>query len=957
MRKASAVLVLSLAALLLIALTPNPRSPLHPPAAAWLQENRSAARNTPPIDDTISFRVICGYQRTAVKVYDGFVSLTGGTLKNIEPWRFTQNDAITAPNSWKLQIKRLAFENQPDQPNRMADGGPPPMNLVPAGIIVTLDRATISAQFHTQQGNFTVPVRNLAFGHQLWFLDNDVQVERVPVPERVSPQSPEEHDYPSLAVLRNGDIWTAWQAYQDRGDQVYARRRGGDPVRLTNQKGDVFRTSIAQDTDGRIYIVWSERQGAAWHLYQRVYDGSNWTTRTQITSQNSPNVFHKLIQTSNGLRLIWVGHENGLSYLYMAANSPSSGWSQPQRIGGPSVWMPEAAADREGNLHVAWDSYQNGNYDIFYRRIAAGGVPAAIEQITTSPRFQAHASIAIDNLDRPWVAWDESGANWGKDWTHNDQFRSTVLYKDRSIRIAVKDGGSWKAAPDFTPAVPDRLRRYWQLPHLAFDRTGRVWVLFQMRTDATNNREDFWCAGGLWDLYLTTLDNGVWRSAALLPQSTGRNESVFQIVGGNDRAWMTWTTDGRVFRPANGGFQAPTTVHYDVFEGQASAPAPSASAPLSPFIERLEHPQVVHPNEREDVQRIRSYRTNVSGTDYRILRGDFHRHSDISNDGSGDGSLEDYYRYMIDVAAMDTGIITDHNMGGDAEYNWWRTEKSYDLFHIPNGYTPLFGYERSVNYPNGHRNVVFDHRGVRTLPVGAAENRGEVNSGTLVYPYLRQNRGISMPHSLATGQGTDWRDNDPQLEPLVEIYQGYHAAYEYEGGPKAESQNNHLLVHGSYEPAGFYWNALAKGYKLGVQASSDHISTHTSYAMIYTPASDRTQIVDSMRARHAYAATDNIVLDFEAVDMRGVSHLMGDIFTAPRGLKLRTRVHGTDTITHVDVIRNNAILYTAPGSENKDTDFEYVDESPLQGTNWYYVRVTQIDRNMAWSSPVWVTYQ
>ena len=158
---------------------------------------------------------------------------------------------------------------------------------------------------------------------------------------------------------------------------------------------------------------------------------------------------------------------------------------------------------------------------------------------------------------------------------------------------------------------------------------------------------------------------------------------------------------------------------------------------------------------------------------YRILRGDFHRHTDISNDSGrrlAEGLLP--LHYTLDAAAMDTGIVTDHNMGGDIEYNWWRTEKFYDLFVIPGRFTPLFGYERSVNYPNGHRNVVFDHRGVRTLPVGADENRGAVNSGGLLYPYLRQNRGICMEHSLATGQGTEQRDNDLDLEPSVEIYQG-----------------------------------------------------------------------------------------------------------------------------------------------------------------------------------------
>ena len=162
----------------------------------------------------------------------------------------------------------------------------------------------------------------------------------------------------------------------------------------------------------------------------------------------------------------------------------------------------------------------------------------------------------------------------------------------------------------------------------------------------------------------------------------------------------------------------------------------------------------------------------MNGVTYRILRGDFHRHTEISGDGAGDGSVEDYYRYMIDVAGMDTGIIADHNQGNDVEYSWWRTEKSYDVFRIRGGFTPLFGYERSVPFPNGHRNVVFDHRGVRTLPLQPEEMKGKVNSGTLVYPYLRQHRGICMEHSLATNQGTDYRDNDPDLEPLVETLPG-----------------------------------------------------------------------------------------------------------------------------------------------------------------------------------------
>src|SRR5262249_14516254 len=154
-------------------------------------------------------------------------------------------------------------------------------------------------------------------------------------------------------------------------------------------------------------------------------------------------------------------------------------------------------------------------------------------------------------------------------------------------------------------------------------------------------------------------------------------------------------------------------------------------------------------------------------------------------------------------------------------------------------------------------------------------------------------RGICMLHSLATDQGSDYRDNDPEVEPLVELYQGYHANYEYEGAPRAEGDTYQVDVHGPYRPLGFYWNALAKGYKLGVQASSDHIPTHSSYTMIYTPSMKRTDIVESMRKRHTYGATDNIVMDFQALDAQGRAHFMGDAFEAATAPKLQVKVIGS----------------------------------------------------------------
>src|SRR5207247_4167619 len=147
-----------------------------------------------------------------------------------------------------------------------------------------------------------------------------------------------------------------------------------------------------------------------------------------------------------------------------------------------------------------------------------------------------------------------------------------------------------------------------------------------------------------------------------------------------------------------------------------------------------------------------------------------------------------------------------------------------------------------------HRNTIFAQRGVRPLRIPADEASGAVVAARL-YQYLKKSNGISMPHSSATDQGTDWRDNYPEVEPLIEIYQGYRNSYEYEGAPKAASALNPTAQKSGWQPQGFWWNALAKGYKLGVQASSDHWSTHISYACLLAENHTREGLLDAIRKR------------------------------------------------------------------------------------------------------------
>ena len=81
-----------------------------------------------------------------------------------------------------------------------------------------------------------------------------------------------------------------------------------------------------------------------------------------------------------------------------------------------------------------------------------------------------------------------------------------------------------------------------------------------------------------------------------------------------------------------------------------------------------------------------------------------------------DGTILDQWRYVLDAANLDWVGCCDHDNGGGREYAWWIQQKLTDAYNLSSAYVTMFSYERSVAYPEGHRNVIFAQRGVRTLP-------------------------------------------------------------------------------------------------------------------------------------------------------------------------------------------------------------------------------------------------
>ena len=334
-----------------------------------------------------------------------------------------------------------------------------------------------------------------------------------------------------------------------------------------------------------------------------------------------------------------------------------------------------------------------------------------------------------------------------------------------------------------------------------------------------------------------------------------------------------------------------------------------------------------------------------------IQRGEFHRHTEISGDGGNDGPVEDMWRYAIDVAGMDWLGCGDHDNGAGREYPWWLTQKTTDAFYLPASFNSLYTYERSVRYPEGHRNVIFTRRGIRTLPrlpISARDNPQPAPDTQMLYKYLHLFNGICASHTSATSMGTDWRDNDPKVEPFVEIYQGARQNYERPGAPRCPTADDSI---GGWEPLGFVNLALKKGYRLAFESSSDHGSTHISYALVYAENSSREAIFKAMQQRHVYAATSNIIADYRCGE-----HMMGDEFTVSEAPKLRIHLEGTGPFKRVVFVKDDVEIFVAEPNLAK-CDLEWADPQPAAGqTSYYYVRGEQADGELVWASPMWIKF-
>ena len=1095
----------------------------------------AAAAERPPggADETVALRIRVGLKDKEATDWSGKLALSEGNVEAIRGWRWMAGDGAEG-NEFTLSTRRKQAQNAAER-KRVQGGERMPMS--DNGVIVTLAGATESATvtFDAKPGKAEFKLADVPYGKPLDALDGNVQVERVPAAQAWTETNADE-DYPSVAAGKDGIVAVAYLAFthgkdfqgaRERmataesgpvtgplqtgrvqkiekpedfdylaqpagGEQVFLRVRSGDgawgePIAVTDGKQELYRPAVAIDGDGKIWVFYSAHVGADatldhgnWELMARRFDrdGTNAGAIVNVSSAPGSDFMPAAATDSQGkVAVTWVGGRESRFNVFVAAQEGEK-FSAPKRISDSpgNEWEPAIAAGADGNLAVAWDTYAKGDYDVYLARRETDGSFGKPQAVAATLAFEVRPSLAYDAEGKLWVAWEESGDHWGKDFGALKKLGIPLYQTGRSLamRVLARDG-QWFTPPDVMDAMPQttgarrpRAQRATAagpgpagvsgtispcFPRLAAGADGNVWLAFRGKPGGNWRVQ----VGSVWFEYLTRLSGDAWSEAVWIPRSNNILDNRPAVVATPDALTVIFSGDGRGETnppklgdphlsgapdggdPAGGAAAGAAvaepdasaldddaataaakpgkaadakgkstaakgdellqedrpgqrrqrrqradagglaSINADLFVatvrgagfGQAAAPVKVALAATQPA--QPAAPAADVEGEREAIRAMREYRVNLNGESLRIWRGEFHRHTEFSPDGGGDGGLLDMWRYGIDAAELDWIGDGDHDYGSGREYSWWTTQKAVTLFTLPSHFVPMFCHERSVSYPEGHRNVMFAKRGIRSLPRLPITDRDKFAPApdtNMLYQYLKHFDGLCASHTSATGMGTDWRNNDPQVEPFVEIYQGDRNNYERPDAPRSAVTEAKLKQStpdkesiGGWEPKGFVNLALKMGYRLAFQSSSDHISTHLSYCNVLVTEPTRAAILEAVKKRRVYGATDNIIADVRC-KVGGTEHFMGEEFTTSEPPVLNVRIVGAQKIAKVTIIKDDEEVHVAEPNQ-QDVSFTWTDPKPTPGkVSYYYVRGEQVKDmegatagELVWASPMWIKYE
>jgi hypothetical protein len=271
--------------------------------------------------------------------------------------------------------------------------------------------------------------------------------------------------------------------------------------------------------------------------------------------------------------------------------------------------------------------------------------------------------------------------------------------------------------------------------------------------------------------------------------------------------------------------------------------------------------------------------------------------------------------------------------------------------------SPGKGYD-TIPEGVGHRNVIFSSKKeaekfVRNVNEIYSEFSPESNTAPKLWQLIREKNidCVAIPHHVTDEvHPCDWSVRDEEIEPVVELFQCRGNA-EYRGCPRENNLDRHQTTH--RDEAFVDYALREKGYQIGFIGSGEHNSMGVGLAALWVKEVSREGILEALRARRCFGTTGDKIF----VDVKVNNAIMGEVAEAKDFPIIEINTRGQKEIEKIDLLRNSRVVKTwipEISDEVFSVNFTDQDYKIEQDVLYYYVRVTQKDKHLAWSSPVFL---
>lgn len=337
-----------------------------------------------------------------------------------------------------------------------------------------------------------------------------------------------------------------------------------------------------------------------------------------------------------------------------------------------------------------------------------------------------------------------------------------------------------------------------------------------------------------------------------------------------------------------------------------------------------------------------------------IYFGQIHSHTSISD---GAGSLKDAYEHAKKVDNLDYIIVTDHSNSIDnekesmitknvdkSENDEWSYAHKLAKESSTDDFTCAYGYEMTWSNGLGHMN---------TYNTAGFQSRTQTDYSTYstalnnYYAALR-----TAPDSISQfnhpgttfGDFQDFAYYSEENDALITLI-------EVGNGEGAIGSSGYFP---SYE---YYTRALDKGWHVAPTNNQDNHKglwgdANTARTVVLADTNDEDAIYDAMRNYRVYATEDNDLSIYYTLD----NYVMGTILDKDAvgdtvNIKAEIKDPTDSAIGKVEVIVNGGQSIASKQIEDGEETVEFTVPSSY---SYYYLKISEKDRDIAVTAPVWV---